>query len=200
MRSGVVFMAATIGSATGPAQPQWRVICTGTACGLDPVYWLHGQPRVPVGGRVVGTEFAMAASELLYRHVAATLALSIPAGTLVRGERVPSVRGTTRHRSVSVATAAQAYRASTQRRKGSVPVRPHPVTSDDSGRVRLREKMRWHMRIGAQAGCGAAIRSRQRFLTCSVVLNSGVGPRMHGQHSCRTDESTSSIGPRGIKP
>ena len=53
----------------------------------------------------------MAASAWLYRHVADSLAQSIRAGTLTRGERVPSVRETARHHNVSVATAVQAYRA-----------------------------------------------------------------------------------------
>jgi DNA-binding transcriptional MocR family regulator len=107
----VVSMAATVCRAEWPAQPQRRAICTGTAHGLTPVYWPHDQASVPVKAHAAGTEFAMAVSDFLYRHVADALAQSIRAGTLARGERVPSVRATARHHSVSVATAVQAYRA-----------------------------------------------------------------------------------------
>lgn len=47
----------------------------------------------------------------LYLQIADTLAQSIRAGTLARGERVPSVRDLARRHGVSVSTAVQAYRS-----------------------------------------------------------------------------------------
>lgn len=52
----------------------------------------------------------MAADDLLYRQLADEIAASIRAGTLARGERVPSVRALARQRGVSLATVVQAYR------------------------------------------------------------------------------------------
>ncbi|GLS38505.1 GntR family transcriptional regulator [Mesorhizobium tianshanense] len=48
--------------------------------------------------------------EILYLQVAESLATPIRAGTLVRGERIPSVRELARSRDVSVGTVLQAYR------------------------------------------------------------------------------------------
>ena len=47
----------------------------------------------------------------LYLQIADTLAQSIRAGTLARGERMPSVRDLARRHGVSVSTAVQAYRS-----------------------------------------------------------------------------------------
>ena len=46
----------------------------------------------------------------LYLGIADAIARSVRAGTLVRGERLPSVRETARRNGVSIATAVQAYR------------------------------------------------------------------------------------------
>ncbi|AZO00985.1 PLP-dependent aminotransferase family protein [Mesorhizobium sp. M9A.F.Ca.ET.002.03.1.2] len=48
--------------------------------------------------------------EILYLQVAESLATPIRAGTLVRGERIPSVRELARSRDVSIGTVLQAYR------------------------------------------------------------------------------------------
>ncbi|TJW07316.1 MAG: PLP-dependent aminotransferase family protein [Mesorhizobium sp.] len=48
--------------------------------------------------------------EILYLQVAESLATPIRAGTLIRGERIPSVRELARSRDVSIGTVLQAYR------------------------------------------------------------------------------------------
>jgi DNA-binding transcriptional MocR family regulator len=48
---------------------------------------------------------------MLYLQIAETIARSIRAGTLRRGERIPSVRDLARQRSVSLSTVTQAYRS-----------------------------------------------------------------------------------------
>lgn len=52
----------------------------------------------------------MPREELLYRRIAETIAGSIRAGALVRGERVPSVREMARRHGVAASTIVQAYR------------------------------------------------------------------------------------------
>ena len=50
------------------------------------------------------------AADTLYLQIAESLAGPIRAGTLARGERIPSVRELARARGVSLATVVQAYR------------------------------------------------------------------------------------------
>ncbi|MGJ7534544.1 MULTISPECIES: PLP-dependent aminotransferase family protein [unclassified Variovorax] len=49
-------------------------------------------------------------AEMLYLQIAESIAMPIRAGTLARGERIPSVRELARHHSVSLGTVVQAYR------------------------------------------------------------------------------------------
>jgi DNA-binding transcriptional MocR family regulator len=53
----------------------------------------------------------MAAEDTLYLHLAETIAASIRADVLGRGERLPSLRDVARQHGVSLSTAVQAYRA-----------------------------------------------------------------------------------------
>src|SRR5215210_3789805 len=59
---------------------------------------------------------------LLYEQVAETIARQIEAGTLRAGDRVPSVRRTSKQHRVSVSTAVQAYLALENR--GLIEARP----------------------------------------------------------------------------
>src|SRR6266542_1582028 len=49
-------------------------------------------------------------AEILYLQLAQSIATPIRAGTLMRGERIPSVRELARSRAVSIGTVLQAYR------------------------------------------------------------------------------------------
>jgi DNA-binding transcriptional regulator YhcF (GntR family) len=49
-------------------------------------------------------------AEVLYLQLAHSIATPIRAGTLMRGERIPSVRELARSRAVSIGTVLQAYR------------------------------------------------------------------------------------------